>query len=342
MAAKMKIAEPIAGIEKRPFHEVFELGEARAARRADGQPIMIDTVTEYTPETQGFLEAKDPNYIFNIDLLKKVMVAMQLNIPLLLWGFHGTGKTTIAEQFCAHTGRPSIRAQHTISTEEAHVLGQMVVKNQATVFEPGPLAMAMRYGLVYIADEYDFALPNVLAVYQPVLEGKPLIIKEAPPEWRVVKPHPNFRFIATGNTNGSGDDTGLYQGTNMQNAANYSRFRMTVEVGYMDAKQEAAIVCAQAKIHMDDADLLVKFAHDIRNKFASSDISMTVSPRELISAGQLARVMAKPREIHDPSSGEVTKKLRPDLRTGIELAFLNRLNAVDREAASQLAQRYFG
>ena len=314
---------PASPPTKEQFAKVFELGSAKAALNKRGDPIMIDVLG--TPEAAfaDYIPDVDPNYIFNIDLLKQVMMAFQLNIPMLAWGKHGTGKTTVFMQYAARTKRPMIRVQHTVSTEEAHVLGQYVVKNGSTEFEPGPLAIAMRYGLVYLADEYDFALPSVTSVYQPVTEGHKLIIKEASPEWRVVKPHPNFRFIATGNTNGGGDETGLYQGTQIQNAAAYSRFGMTVEVGYMSAAQETAVIAAQGGIMEADAKKLVDFGEHVRLAYAKGDIGMTISPRELIRAAQLARVLG----------GE--------FRQGLSLAFMNRLNSVDRKAVNDFAQRVF-
>jgi cobaltochelatase CobS len=160
----------------------------------------------------------------DIELLKDVLMMIEMRIPGYLWGHAGTGKSTLPTQLCARLNRPIIRAQHTASTEESHICGQILVRSGATYFEPGLLASAMRNGWVYLADEYDFAFPQILGVYQPVLEGEPLIIKEATPEWRYVEPHKRFAFIGTGNTNGSGDETGLYQGTNIQNAANFSRF----------------------------------------------------------------------------------------------------------------------
>lgn len=303
------------------FAKVFDLGSVKAALNKRNEPIMIEVLGEAGDDLRAFLADVDPNYIFNIDLLKKVMMAVTLRKPMLLWGKHGTGKTTMVEQYAARTKRPYLRIQHTASTEESHVLGQYVLRDGATVFEPGPLAIAMRYGLVYMADEYDFAMPNVTAVYQPVLEGKQLIIKEAPPEWRVVRPHPNFRFFATGNTNGAGDETGLYQGTQIQNAANYSRFALTVEVEYMPEKQEIAVVAAQGGIHADDAEKLVKVARNVRDAYTRGEIGVTVSPRELINAAQLGRTMG----------GE--------WREGLNLAYLNRLGTVDRKAVSDMAQR---
>jgi cobaltochelatase CobS len=192
------------------------------------------------------------------------------------------------------------------------------------VFEPGPLAFAMRYGLIYCADEYDFALPSVTSVYQPVMEGKALVIKEAPPEWRVVKPHPNFRFFATGNTNGSGDESGLYQGTQIMNAANYSRFGVTIHVPYMEAAAEESAVAKQANITPADAKKLVQFAKHVRDAYANGEISVTVSPRELINAGKIGLVRGL------------------NWRLGLEKAYINRLSSTDKKAVGDFAQRVFG
>lgn len=323
MAAKVHTMP--GGSSKQSFSKLFELGNAKAAKNARGQDIMCSVLAP-PAGFEDFVPDVDGNYIYNIDNLKAVMMAAELNMTMLLWGMHGTGKTTLVEQFCARTGRAWIRVQHTVSTEESHILGQYVVKDGATVFELGPLAVAMREGLVYMADEYDFALPSVTSVYQSVLEGKPLVIKEAPPELRVIKPHPNFRFFATGNTNGAGDETGLYSGTQIMNAANYSRFGITIEIEYMPEPQEIAVVSAQASIHKDDSTRLVKVANEIRRGFARGDMSTTISPRELINAARLARVLGT----------------EPDLHKGLELAYCNRLDSTDKKAVLDFAQRHFG
>jgi cobaltochelatase CobS len=309
--------------QKKSFAEVFGLGDAKAALNKKGDPIMIDVLGAADPETQVYIPEIDTRYVFNIDLLKTVMMGFQMNLPLLAWGKHGTGKTTVIEQYCARTNRPMIRVQHTIGTEEAHVLGQWIIRDGETVFQPGPLAYAMRYGLTYLADEYDFAIPAVISLYQPVLEGKALVIKDACPEWRMVHPHPNFRFAATGNTNGGGDETGLYQGTQIQNAANYSRFGITVEVMYMEEKLEAAVVASQGGLHVQDAEHLVKVATSVRTSFGVGDISCTISPRELINAARLGRALGG------------------DWRQALALAFTNRLNTEDRQAVNELIGRIF-
>lgn len=305
------------------FHEVFELGNAPAAMNSMGKPIPCTVFTGHDHLSRDYLAEVDKAYVFNIDLLKKVMVGLQLNIPIYLWGMHGTGKTTVLEQAAARTRRPFLRNQHTINMQESDVLGQWTVKDGSTQFQLGPLPMAMIHGWVYCADEYDFAMPSVTALYQPVLEGKPLLIKEAPAEFRKIEPHPNFRFCATGNTNGGGDETGLYQGTLVQNAANYSRFGITEEVKYMEPALEENVICAKTRISKSDASRIVRFGNDIRKAFGEGKISATVSPRELICAARLGVAFGG------------------NWKMGLELAFGNRLSRIDRKTVEQYLQRIF-
>lgn len=340
--AKMKIAEKAAEAEKskpaseavssarptaadgtmrRALHEVFGFGKIKAAMNSKGEPIPVTCMTETShPE---FVPDANDGYVYEMEDLKNALLAIELNIPTYCWGHAGTGKTEFYEQIAARTGRALIRVQHTVNTEESHVIGMWTVKDGQTVFQLGPLAMAMKHGWTYLADEYDFALPSVLSVYQPVLEGKPLVIKEADDANRVIRPHKNFRFLATGNTNGSGDETGLYQGTSIQNAANYDRFGMVIHKKYMKPDLEAKILVNRAGIDEGDAKKLVDFANRVRESYDGSKISNTISPRTLINAAKLGL-------------------RRGSYRAGISLSFANKLSRVDAEVVDGLSQRIFG
>lgn len=327
LIAAKKMAEgsksPVTNEEntRQPLNEVFDLGSAPAALTPTGAPIPITVLGKH--DYPDMVPHIDKDYVHDIDLVKIILMGLEENMPTYLWGHSGTGKTTALQQVCAHTNRPVIRVQHTLNTEESHILGQTVLLGDRTPFQPGPLAMAMRFGWVYLADEYDFAVPHVLSVYQPVLEGNPLVIKEAEAEWRTVEPHPNFRIMATGNTNGAGDETGLYQGTQLQNAANFERFAIVKEVDYMEQKVEELVLQSKAKLHPKDAANLVKYATMIRDAVRRAEITAPISPRALIHAGQIGM-------------------MRGDFRQGIQLAYVNRLSQIDREVAEQLAQRVYG
>lgn len=319
-AATISGVLPRNSIVKKPLHEVFELGTSKAAMSAKGSPIPISVLTPHDHE--NMVPDVSDIYVYDINELKNVILGLEYNIPVYVWGHKGTGKSELLTQVAARTNRPQIRVQHSANTEESHIIGQYMVKGGETVFALGPLAEAMLNGWVYCADEYDFGMPSVLAVYQPVLEGKPLVIKEAPPELRVIKPHANFRFVATGNTNGSGDETGLYQGTLIQNSANYDRFGMVIHKQYMDKKSEIKILEGRCGLTPKDAEKMIDFATSIREAYSGAKLSDTISPRTLIFASQIGL-------------------MRGSFRQGLELSFLNKLTSVDREVADGLAQRIF-
>lgn len=290
-------------------------------KNSRGDKIQISVMDEH--EHQAHVEPFDPDYLWNVERAKDIGIALEENIPAMFWGHAGTGKSTLVEQACALTNRPMIRVQHTANTEESHIIGQTLANEKGTYFEPGVLALAMKHGWVYLADEYDFAFPQVLGVYQPVLEGKALIIKEAPPEWRRIEPHPNFRFVATGNTNGAGDETGLYQGTNVQNAANYSRFGICEKVDYMDAEMETKLLAGKAKAMEEDAALVVKFASEMRKAYEAGDINNTIGPREMLYACKVGI-------------------LRGDFKEGVKKSYISKLPESSVEFANQILQRVFG
>lgn len=320
-AALVAASAPKGVLSKRAFHEAFALGKGKAAMSSKGDPIPISVIAN--PSHPDMVPEVSDDYVYDIDELKNVILALELNIPCYVWGHKGSGKSELFEQIAARTGRAFMRVQHTINTEESHIVGQWTVKGGETVFELGPLPVAMINGWVYCGDEYDFALPSVLSVYQAVLEGKSLMIKEADEKNRIIRPHPNFRFVANGNTNGSGDETGLYQGTNIQNSANYDRFGVVIHKQYMKKPAESQILQNRVGLVKEDADKMVDFAGMVREAYDGAKISDTISPRTLIFAAMIG-------------------VKRGSFRQGLTLSFINKLSKIDREVCDGLAQRCFG
>jgi cobaltochelatase CobS len=311
-------------------NKIFNIRLSNDTKNAKGDPIQLEVLEDRTDESKAFVPKLDENYVFPVADTMSVAMALdkRVNSPVLCWGPHGSGKSTLIEQICSRQNRPAMRVQHSVDTEASDVVGNWVLEGDKTAFHYGPLARAMKYGMVYIADEYDFALPNVLAVYQAVLEGAPLFIKQAPETMALVVPHEDFRFAATGNTNGSGDETGLYQGTQIQNAANYSRFGVTVKLDYQPKAQEKEIIAKRAgAIPTSDLDNLLEFAKLVRNAYNEKTITNTLSTREIINVARLA--ILKGRD-------------GPNWNYAIEHAFMNRMSSIDGAAIKNIVDRVFG
>lgn len=311
------------GVTYKALAKVFDLPE-KVCKNQLGNQIEIGVLDD--PEEAGskaLIPAIDDNYIYDPKELKYQLMALELNIPCLVWGDKGSGKTEGIEQICARTNRSFMRVQHTTNTEEVHVVGQWIVKDGETQYQLGSLPLAMINGWVYCADEYDFTPPHVLSVYQSVLEGKALVIKDAPEQYRIIKPHKNFRFFATGNTNGTGDETGSYAGVLTQNSANYDRFGIVVHKEYLPEKEEIQILTKKTGLRDEEAKLLVSLAGKIRKTYREGKINDTISPRALINASHIGIRLG-------------------NLTEGLKLAFINKLTSVDQEIVTQLAQRVLG
>lgn len=303
---------------KKPMSELFGI----KVKSSSDKDIHVTVLESH--DSQDLVPDRELDYIHNEKVLKLAMYALETNTPALLWGHAGVGKTTLWHDICAATNRPIFRVNHTINMEESNVVGQWVVKDGETQFELGPLAVAMSKGYVYLADEYDIAPPAVIAVYQAVLEGKPLVIKEADEGSRIVRPHPNFRFTATGNTNGMGDETGLYAGTMIQNAANYDRFGVVQRVPYPPMEKEREMVRNQVKgIEEEDVERLTEFANRMRTLFEEGNIGMPISPRAVCKVGSIGVAFNS-------------------MTTGVEVGYANRLSNIDSAAAMEAASRIWG
>lgn len=313
------------------FHEAFRFPKSTKSaytKSGAGIPCTADA-RPVTGDNGHMVPAWSENYILNPDLTKTVMMAMELRTPIFLYGHSGVGKSSIFKQMCAGLNRRLFRFQHTVDTEESHIVGQWVVKPHinpdgsavsVTEFELGPLPTAMMNGWTYLADEIDRSSPTVLSAYQAILEGEPLIIKNAPPHLRVIKPHPLFAFAATGNTNGTGDQSGLYQATITQDAATIERFGVVAMVDYPPEKQEIAMIAAATGLNEADAKKIRQFADEIRNKSFPNIVSLTIGPRVAINIARIGMMKA-------------------DFVEGAMYAYCNRLPEAEKEAALGLAKR---
>jgi cobaltochelatase CobS len=315
---------------KTSMADLFRLKKVAGATRANGDPIMISVMSQ--EESNEQIPSYRSDYVYNVDILKTFLMGFEIGRPMYAFGHSGTGKSSLFSQICSATKRAMIRLQHSKNTQEFHIIGQWIVVSEihngeaisVMKFQPGPLAVAMRYGYTFLADEFDRAYPSVTSVYNGVLEGngEPLNIPDAPDEWRIVKPHENFRFVATGNTNGSGDDTGLYQATVQQDAATFERFSIVQEISHLPPEQEVAVIRSRAKVKAKDAEAIVKFATAIRGRFPM-DVSLNLGSRVLVSIAE-------------------NGVMKGDFAKGAALAYTNRLPSDERKAVNDLAQRYFG
>ena len=86
----------------------------------------------------------------------------------------------------------------TIDTDEDDLIGHYALGDGRTVWQDGPVVLAMERGATLLLDEVDLASNKIMCL-QPVLEGNPLLIKK---EGRVIRPKDGFTVMETANTKG--------------------------------------------------------------------------------------------------------------------------------------------
>ena len=228
------------------------------------------------------------------DAVKQV-VDSKVFCPIFITGHSGNGKTFQIEQACAASKREYIRVNITAETDEDDLIGGFRLKDGETVFELGPVVIAMLRGAVLLLDEVDLAGPKVMCL-QPVLEGNALTIKKL---GITIKPAPGFTVFATANTKGRGSDDGKYIGTNLLNEAFLERFSITIEQQYPSVAIEkkilaktfqtlgAVTVTPEAETFFET---LAKWADAIRQTFNEDGIEDVISTRRLVHIVKTYRI----------------------------------------------------
>lgn len=275
LAAKPTVAAavntPVVGASEAVAHASTLL----AATGGDRADLIPSVVNEYVP----FGNFKDLECIIKAALPKT---------NVWVTGLTGNGKTMMVEQVCAKLKRECIRVQITNLTDEDDLIGGFRLVNGETVWQDGPVILALTRGSVLLLDEIDYGTSK-LSCLQSVLEGNGVYIKQTNRRVHAAK---GFLVIATANTKGQGDTSGKYVGTNGMNEAFLERFGVTLEQSYAPAATERKILekkMAAIGLAADAAFAanLVQWADTTRKTYEAGGSDSLISTRRLVNVVEL-------------------------------------------------------
>ncbi len=276
-----------------------------------------------TPRTVATLEhvpAADGKFAFDQDIGKAVLSSLLANDRILLVGPTGSGKSSLIAQLAARFNWPLRRVNLHGETGVSDFIGQHKARNSEVFFQYGVLPTAMREGHILCLEELDAATPEILFVLQSVLEDEgALTLTDNGGE--IIRPHPDFRLVATANTLGLGDDSSLYTGTNVLNASHLDRWTTVFTVDYLAAEQETAVIQEKApELSHALVDGMIKLATAVRKAVAEEELFTTFSTRRLLA---------------------FARKITPlGLNRALEATILNKLPKHERAVVAELAQRH--
>lgn len=314
------------GLRETKQHFIFQIIDPEKWRRSlEGHTRLVSqpTFTALTlpPRSDDpLIPEPDPHYQFppyTEDLIK----ALESDERVLLVGPTGCGKTSLVREISSRRSQRFLRVNLNGETSVADIVGQFKIDAERNmVFNEGPVPRALRCGAWLCIDELDSALPAVLFALHPLLEaGGGMTISETGEH---IPPHPDFRLVATANTLGRGDETGLYAGTNVLNEAFLDRFHSVFHVDYMDPSGERDLLCKKTDgLKRDLAERMVRAAGDIRRAAADGTIYTTFSTRRLLAWASKCLQLG-------------------DAKRAALYTVLNRLSDDDRRVVAEVLQRH--
>jgi len=283
-------------------------------------------------EPNEFVPKIDPDYVFRKDLLSDILAWHMMdseNEGFWLAGPTGSGKTSLRQQVAARINKPVITVNAHSRLESPDLIGHYALVNGSMQYVDGPLTTAMQNGWWFAIDEIDYLDPATAAGLNAVAEGYPLVIPEKNGE--VVHRAKGFGFLVSGNTTGSGDETGMYQGTLRQNMAFVDRFWMSI-VDYPEEAHELDIMKkAVPEIPEDIHKTMIAYADKVRKQFVAGQIEITMSTRTLVKWAKMANFF-RPLK---------AKGINP-IHHALDRALAFKATLETANALREIAQREFG
>lgn len=230
--------------------------------------------------------------------------AIKANVPLLLEGHTGTGKTYTIMQLAKEQGKTlhviNVSGELTVDS----ILGQQSLLDGNIVWRDGVLTNAMKAGDWVLFDEMNTALPEVLTVINGVLDDSRAVTLPNADNERV-EAHKSFRFIGTQNPS-----SGQYAGTGRLNDALLNRM-IRVTFDYMRPTAEIAALKEHTKLKDRSIAALVSMAHHTRKNSYDSPLSTRdlVKILRLREHGDLSVKDATSLILRDKYSDEMYREL---------------------------------
>lgn len=203
-----------------------------------------------------------------------IKIAVKNNLPCLLVGEHGTGKSYAIKEASTKAKMKLHRVIVTQETTPEDLIFQYELKDGETIAIKRELLTAVEQGDWIVLEELNMASPAVLTMLNGLLETDPESRYLRYKDLEII-PHKDFRLFATSNPTS-------YSGTNRMNDALLSRFIINKVVP--DYKFFIKLVDKEFN-SKELTDECTKFVSGIQKVKQNYDIY--VSPRELLMYAKL-------------------------------------------------------
>jgi len=277
-------------------------------------------------------------FINNNDVAENILLGILNNMPVLLQGQAGVGKTTIIKWLAQETQNSYYRVQLNGTVDTEMFVGKWILKNGDYWWMDGALTKAMKNGYFLVLEEINSCLPEVLFVLNQLLDDDRILVLEDK-DGEVVTPHKDFRLFATMNPT---DD---YAGTKELNKALVDRFPIMINVNYPEEETEKQIICLKAgiknnlissikEVKVEVLDRMIEFANKIRKQYKSGYLLFNCSTRQLINWAKVLKFMDIKKGAEITIVSKADEGDRKSIRDILDIKFRDGECAIEQEIIS--------
>lgn len=249
--------------------------------------------------------ADAPFYLAQSDECVLFEAASANNLPVLLKGPTGCGKTRFVAHMAARLGRPLYTVACHDDLAASDLVGRYLLKGGETVWVDGPLTRAVREGAICYLDEVVEARKDVTVVLHPLTDDRRILPIDRTGE--ELKAAPGFMLVASYNP-------GYQNILKTLKPSTRQRF-VAMEFDFPAPENEVAIVARESGLDPERVKPLVRLAGKLR-ALKGQDLEEGVSTRLLVyTATLIASGMPIERAIEAAMIEPLTDD--PDIKRGL-------------------------
>lgn len=229
-----------------------------------------------TIKMEEYIIQEEPFYLAQGNEVLLFEEAYKQQIPVMLKGPTGCGKTRFLEHMAYRLQRPLITIACHEDLTTGDLVGRFLLKGEDTVWVDGPLTRAVRNGAICYLDEVVEARKDTVVAIHPLTDDRRILPLEKLGE--LIKAAPGFILVCSYNPGYQTILKDLKQSTKQ-------RF-ISMEFGFPQPQLEKNIITKEAGLGEDVAEKLVEIGGKFR-KLKNKGLEEGVSTRLLIYAGKL-------------------------------------------------------
>ena len=203
-------------------------------------------------------------------------IAARRQMPVMLKGPTGCGKTRFVQHMAYRLGRPLITVACHEDLTASDLVGRYLLKGEETVWVDGPLTLGVKHGAIVYLDEIVEARKDTTVIIHPLSDDRRILPIEK--KGQVIQAVDEFMLVISYNPGYQSVLKDLKQSTKQ-------RF-LAMEFTYPPPEIEARVIEHEARVDKETAQRLVRLGQKVRN-LRTHGLEEGVSTRLLIYAGEL-------------------------------------------------------